>query len=183
MDERFQIVEITFKPEVKVDENNTVSIMGEFNNWIPEIMERYESERVLLEPELANTFFYRTKLFVGFKYRYHFSVGDEFVVDQTKEFSKDRLGKETNFVVVQANKINSQQSNEEMKEEEKKDLDDVIDGLENEGDSADKSDNKAVDKAAAQSLLLNNFPSYVNQEMGKLLPKDILKKQGVRVID
>lgn len=76
MDERFNIVTIDFKPEVSISENDTVSIMGEFTNWLPEIMERYESQRVLLEPELANLFFYTTKLFVGFKYRYNFSVGD-----------------------------------------------------------------------------------------------------------
>ena len=80
-DERFSVVTITFKPDVPVAENDTVSIMGEFTNWMPEIMERYDSQRVLLDPHLANTFFYRTRLFVGFKYRYHFSVGDQFVVD------------------------------------------------------------------------------------------------------
>ena len=30
---------------------------------------------------------------------------------------------------------------------------------------------------------MSSMPSYVNTEMGKLLPKDILSKQGVRVID
>ena len=76
IDDRFQVVTITFKPEINIADNDTVSILGEFTNWLPEIMERYDSEKVLLEPELANTFFYRTKLFVDFKYRYHFSVGD-----------------------------------------------------------------------------------------------------------
>ena len=75
------MVTITFKPDATVAENDTVSIMGEFTNWMPEIMERYDSQRVLLEPNLANTFYYRTRLFVGFKYRYYFSVGDQFVVD------------------------------------------------------------------------------------------------------
>ena len=100
VDERFQVVTITFKPEVTIEPNDTVSILGEFCNWIPQIMERYENEKVALEPELANTFFYRTKLFVGFKYRYHFSVGDEFVVDPSKQTSEDRFGKVTNFVDV-----------------------------------------------------------------------------------
>ena len=99
------MVTITFKPEVPVAENDTVSIMGEFTNWMPEIMERYDSQRVLLEPNLANTFFYRTRLFVGFKYRYNFSVGDQFVVDPNKESSEDRFGKITNFVDVAPNGI------------------------------------------------------------------------------
>lgn len=76
IDDRFKTVTIVFKPEVKIEENDTVAIMGEFNNYMPEIMERYETEQVLLEPDLANTFFYKTKLLVGFKYRYHFSQGD-----------------------------------------------------------------------------------------------------------
>ena len=100
VDERFQVVTITFKPEVTIAPNDTVSILGEFSNWIPQIMERYDHEKVVLEPELANTFFYKTKLFIGFKYRYHFSVGDEFVVDPSKETSEDRFGKVTNFVDV-----------------------------------------------------------------------------------
>ena len=37
--------------------------------------------------------------------------------------------------------------------------------------------------AAKNNLLFSNMPSYVNTEMGKVLPKDILSKQGVRVID
>lgn len=78
--------------------NDTVAIMGEWNDWMPEIMERYSSEEVLLEPELDNTFFYKTKLFCGFKYRYNFSVGDQFAVDHNKEVNEDRMGKVTNFV-------------------------------------------------------------------------------------
>ena len=65
VDERFQVVTITFKPEVTIAPNDTVSILGEFSNWIPQIMERYDHEKVVLEPELANTFFYKTKLFIG----------------------------------------------------------------------------------------------------------------------
>lgn len=69
-DERFKVVTISYKPEVTIAENDTVAIMGEFTNWMPEIMERYEMEKVLLDPQFANTFYYRTKLFRGFKYRY-----------------------------------------------------------------------------------------------------------------
>ena len=57
-----------------------------------------------------------------------------------------------------------------------------------EGDGAIKktgssSDNAALELAQAKNLLMSSMPSYVNTEMGKLLPKDILSKQGVRVID
>ena len=54
----------------------------------------------MLDPSLTNKFFYKTKLFRGFKYRYNFSVGDQFVVDPDKAVSEDRLGKVTNFVEV-----------------------------------------------------------------------------------
>lgn len=80
-DERFKIISIVFKPDVDINDNDTVAIMGEFTNWLPEIMDRYTTEEVLLNPELANTFYYKTKLFRGWKYRYQFSVGDQFVVD------------------------------------------------------------------------------------------------------
>ena len=103
--------------------------MGEFTNWLPEIMERYDSERVLLEPALANMFFYRSKLFVGFKYRYNFSVGDQFVVDSTKEVSEDRFGKMTNFVEVhsrQAKAEAARQANEEEEKKEDADMDSVL---------------------------------------------------------
>ena len=40
-DARFKLVEIKFTPEVEISMDDTVSIMGEFTNWMPEIMERY----------------------------------------------------------------------------------------------------------------------------------------------
>ena len=100
MDDRFKVVSITFKPDVEIPENDTVAIMGEFNNWMPENMERYDSEAVLLEPNLANMFFYKSKLLIDFKYRYYFSVGEQFVIDSSKLTSEDRFGKITNFVDV-----------------------------------------------------------------------------------
>ena len=187
MDERFNIVTIDFKPEVSISENDTVSIMGEFTNWLPEIMERYESQRVLLEPELANLFFYTTKLFVGFKYRYNFSVGDQFVVDSTKEVSEDRFGKATNFVEVHPKSAKAAALQPHTIEEEKLELDDVIMDLEGEGNDTGKEDvqanESANDLSMAKNALFANMPSYVNTEMNKVLPKDIVSKQGVRVMD
>ena len=43
IDDRFTIVTINFKPEVTIADDDTVSILGEFTNWMPEIMERYDS--------------------------------------------------------------------------------------------------------------------------------------------
>ena len=100
IDDRFKLVTINFKPGVQIADDDTIAIMGEFNNWMPEIMERFDSEQVLLEPELTNTFYYKTKLFRGFRYRYQFNVGDQFVIDQTKEVSEDRTGRMTNSVSV-----------------------------------------------------------------------------------
>ena len=85
---------------MRIAEDDTVAILGEFTNWMPEIMDRYETEQVLLDPELANKFYYKTKLFRGFKYRYYFNVGDQFVVDNGLEVSEDRFGKMTNAVDV-----------------------------------------------------------------------------------
>ena len=39
----------------------------------------------------------------GFGYRYHFSVGEQFEVDKTKEATKDASGLLTNKVYVAAN--------------------------------------------------------------------------------
>ena len=129
-----------------------------------------------MEPELANTFFYSTKLFVGFKYRYNFSVGDQFVVDTTKEVSEDRFGKATNFVEVNPRGAAPQQLS--SVEEEKLELDDVLEDLENDGDDAGKEATKATESAndlsAAKNMLFASMPSYVNTEMNKMLPKDIV---------
>ena len=177
IDDRFKIMTITFKPEITIADNDTVSIMGEFTNWMPEIMDRYDSQKVLLEPELANTFYYKSKLFVGFSYRYNFSVGNEFVIDNTKEVSEDRLGKLTNFIEVTAG-IAKPAVDEEMKEDEN--LDDVVAGLEEESKDAPVIN---VVLPGPPNLMNFKMPSYVNTTMSKMLPKDIIAKQGKRVID
>ena len=80
----------------------------------------------MLNPELANTFYYKTKLFCGFKYRYNFNVGDEFVIDSGKEINEDRFGKITNFVdVIAPGKVScppaKEQSDDEIDEDELRD--------------------------------------------------------------
>ena len=65
-------------------------------------MQRYTTEEIQKNPRLANKFFYKTQLMKGFGYRYHFSVGEQFVVDKTKESTKDASGLLTNKVYVAA---------------------------------------------------------------------------------
>ena len=50
----------------------------------------------------GDTFFYRSMLLVGFRYRYNFLIDDEFdhVIDETKPFEKNRKGKLTNIFEV-----------------------------------------------------------------------------------
>ena len=64
-------ISYTVAPGV-VDESDTVCIMGEFNNWIPEGMERRSSDTSSAQ---HHEFFYKVKLLKGYKYRYIFMVG------------------------------------------------------------------------------------------------------------
>lgn len=54
------------------DENEEVSVMGEFNQWCPEVMIKDE----------AGKFQYETKVVGGFKYRYEFIVNGNMVYDE-----------------------------------------------------------------------------------------------------
>ena len=65
-------------------------------------MQRYTTQEIQNNPRLANKFFYKAYLMKGFGYRYHFSVGDEFVVDTSIEASENSLGQMTNKVYVAA---------------------------------------------------------------------------------
>ena len=38
---KFAVVKIEFKPTTEIRPNESVSILGEFNNWLPEVMQRY----------------------------------------------------------------------------------------------------------------------------------------------
>ena len=40
--QRFGVVKIEFKPEQQLRQNESVSILGEFNQWMPEVMQRYK---------------------------------------------------------------------------------------------------------------------------------------------
>ena len=53
-------------------------------------------------------FLYKSKLPIGFKFRHYFSIGEQFVIDSSKQTSEDRFGKITNFVEV-ANKVEKEE--------------------------------------------------------------------------
>lgn len=69
-----------------------VMIMGEFSNWLPEVMEKYDFAEVEQDNTLENTFFYRTRVLRGFKYRYNFCVQDELVIDDSQPVSTSKFG-------------------------------------------------------------------------------------------
>ena len=68
---------------------------------MPEVMQRYKQTQIAENPDLANTFYYRTRILKGYSYRYHFCVNKQFVVDESKPVSKARFGQQTNWVQFQ----------------------------------------------------------------------------------
>jgi hypothetical protein len=62
-------------------------ICGTFNNWLPEMMEKYSVEEVEKDSSKEEGFVYRRKLLAGFKYRFNFILdnSEEAVIDETQE--------------------------------------------------------------------------------------------------
>ena len=66
-------------------------LMGNFNGYLPTLMERYTEEEVKSQrleggPEqYLGSYFFKTQVLKGFIYRFYFSVGDQedFVLDNT----------------------------------------------------------------------------------------------------
>ena len=54
-----------------IDVSEDVLIMGEFNQWMPDVMQRLE----------GNHFTYQIDVIPGFKYRYQFIVNGEITID------------------------------------------------------------------------------------------------------
>lgn len=83
-------ITIKFKPPSQL-RNAEVMIMGNFNGYMPSLMERYTDEEVKAQgleddpAELLDTYFFKTQVLKGFSYRYYFSVigHDEFIIDET----------------------------------------------------------------------------------------------------
>ena len=80
-DVRFEVVTITYVATKEIAADDTVSIMGEYNHWLPEGMERLSNDAS--NKEEYNTFTYSTRLLKGFKYRFVFLVGEDIVHDET----------------------------------------------------------------------------------------------------
>ena len=98
IEDKFALVTIEFEPPEKIAMSDSVAILGEFNHWLPEVMHRYTSQEIQSDSSLANRFYYKTHVLKGFGYRYHFSVGDNFLVDSTKESSENAFGHLTNKI-------------------------------------------------------------------------------------
>lgn len=79
-------------------------------------------------PELAGTYFYKTQLLIGFKYRFNFYVNDEKVLDGAKDVSEDRFGNMTHFLHVPDRSFtkHSSEAQQPTKNAEQEDLEDVI---------------------------------------------------------
>lgn len=113
-------------------------------------------------------------------------MGDDFVIDNTKEASVcERTGRMTNFVTV-----NEKGFDRAVSEEQKNDadLEAALLGLEGSEEEIKfagktKSEEMVENMGAPPDIFSVSQPSYVNAEMGKMLPKDITSKIGTRVMD
>ena len=64
----------TIPNELKSRRGQEVMIMGEFNEWVPQLMEEITKD----------TFTYQTNVIPGLKYRYQFIVNGDITIDQNE---------------------------------------------------------------------------------------------------
>ena len=160
MDKRFKDTTIEYKATQDIPADDTVSIMGEFNNWLPEGMYRKSTSKD--DGEDFKTFNYTTKLLKGFKYRYVLLVGEQIIHDENSPHSEDSVGRMTNHVAVAKD-------------------DDLADAVAMMAAQQDKEVDQ-IDEAELQStLLFNRYGSYINTGVGQYLAKDVREKIGQRV--
>jgi hypothetical protein len=64
-------------------------VVGNFNGWLPEVMEKYTEEEVQKQgldhaqvDHFLKQYFIRLKVLKGFKYRFFFNVRDSMTVDK-----------------------------------------------------------------------------------------------------
>lgn len=62
---------IEYKADNSVKADEDILIMGEFNNWMPEVMTKLHGQN----------FEYKVKVTPGFKYRFQFIVNGEITID------------------------------------------------------------------------------------------------------
>ena len=101
-------VERVIKYRAAEEENAPkVLIYGQFNSWIPEVMEKHSREEIMKNPALDKEFFYRARLLTGYMYRYYFSVNDQedFSYDKTQPTGKNRFGRMCNVLTVGEDKL------------------------------------------------------------------------------
>jgi len=128
--------------------------MGNFNGYLPTLMERYTEEEVKSQrlegglEQYLGSYFFKTQVLKGFIYRFYFSVGDQedFVLDNTQPKAVNPFGKETNVIEVPL--VDPSQQQEETKDVEE-------------------------DSSFAPPDIAK-MPSYSSLDMPKVLPKQIL---------
>lgn len=103
---KFREITIRFKPAQPLSDDADVMIMGNFNGYIPSLMERYTEQEALhdkLDPkEVSDSYFFRTQVLKGFTYRFYFSVSgsDNFILDESQPKSVNHFGRQTNIISV-----------------------------------------------------------------------------------
>lgn len=78
---------ISYFADQAVAENEDVLVMGEFNNWFPEVMSK----------QFSKQFEFRVRVPSGYKYRYQFIVNGEITIDSKQDNSESKLGRLTNY--------------------------------------------------------------------------------------
>ena len=73
--------------EYRAARNGDILIMGDFNQWSPEQMERKDD----------CLYSYKATVTVGYKYRYQFIVDGNIEIDQQADFNESKLGTLTNY--------------------------------------------------------------------------------------
>ncbi|CDW89559.1 UNKNOWN [Stylonychia lemnae] len=93
-----QMIELTlsYQSNSDIHEDEDILIMGEFNNWLPDIMQRLTNQ----------IFLYKVDVLAGYRYRYQFIVNGDITIDTNQEFSESKLGRQTNFKYAIKNPLN-----------------------------------------------------------------------------
>ncbi|CDW79446.1 UNKNOWN [Stylonychia lemnae] len=93
LDDRLVTANFGYYCEQKVRSEEPVYIMGEFNQWQPELMERVTD----------NIFAFETKVLPGYKYRFNFRIGENLRHDLIQDKEKDENEQDVNFKYILEN--------------------------------------------------------------------------------
>ena len=75
VNEHSKEVTINFKPKPGII--SQIDILGQFNSWLPDQMEPYSEEEIAKDLSLKGFYYYKVRLLIGYKYRYHFCVNED----------------------------------------------------------------------------------------------------------